>query len=159
MHIYLPENGLILMNFSRLIRKCYFHKIKDLGDDKLFPSKLARVICALAGRSLYLIQKVTCRKKKKHCSEELRSIISAFTQENQQFAYAKAKANISCVTAQLISAYVFAIRIVLFLFCVYPMFQASNFMLSLYSLVLMDLVGNPNCCFSLCGSSYVILQC
>ena len=52
------------------------------------------------------------------------------------------------VTAQLISAFVFAIRIILFLFCIYPMFQASSFMLSLYSLVCVRPGRNPNCWFS-----------
>ena len=48
----------------------------------------------------------------------------------------KTKTQISCaVTAQLICAFVFAVQIVLFLFYIYPKFQASSFMLSLYSLV------------------------
>ena len=50
--------------------------------------------------------------------------------------------NKDAVTAQLISAFVFATRIVLFLFYLYPKFQASTFMLSLYSLVCVNLVRN-----------------
>ena len=49
------------------------------------------------------------------------------------FAYAKTKAQISfAVTAKLISAFVFATRIVQFLFYVNPKFQASSSFLSLY---------------------------
>ena len=52
---------------------------------------------------------------------------------------------ISCaVTAQLISAFVFAIRIVQSLYYLNPKFQASSHLLWLYSLVCVaDLVGNP----------------
>ena len=43
---------------------------------------------------------------------------------------AKTKAQISCAVAeQLISAFIFVTRIVLFLFYLYPKFQASSFML------------------------------
>ena len=53
-----------------------------------------------------------------------------------KIAYAKTTTQISCaVTAQLISAFVVAKRIVLFLFYIYQKFLASSFMLSLYSLV------------------------
>ena len=49
-------------------------------------------------------------------------------------AYAKTKAHISCaVTAQLISAFVFAIQIVQFLFFLNPKFQAFSLFLGLYS--------------------------
>ena len=52
------------------------------------------------------------------------------------FAYAKTKTQISfAVTAKLISAFVFAIRIVQFLFYVNTKFQASRYLLSLCSLV------------------------
>ena len=54
--------------------------------------------------------------------------------ENRIFAYAKTKAQISfAVTAKLISAFVFATRIVHFLFFLYPKFQASSLLLWLYS--------------------------
>ena len=54
------------------------------------------------------------------------------------------KTRISCeVTAQLISAFVFAAWIVRFLFSLNPTFQASRNLLWLYSPVLSDLVGNP----------------
>ena len=52
------------------------------------------------------------------------------------FAYAKTKTQISCaVTAQLISALVFAIRIVQSLYYLNPKSQASSHLLWLYSLV------------------------
>ena len=50
------------------------------------------------------------------------------------FAYAKTKKQISCaVTVQLISAFVFAIRIVQSLYYENPKFQASSQLLWLYS--------------------------
>ena len=50
--------------------------------------------------------------------------------ENQQSAYAKTKAQISfAVTAKLISAFVFASRIVQFLLYLTPKFQASSLLL------------------------------
>ena len=58
---------------------------------------------------------------------------SAASQENRIFAYAKTKAQISfAVTAKLISAFVFAIGIVHFLFLLNPKFQASMLLLGLY---------------------------
>ena len=52
------------------------------------------------------------------------------------FAYAKTKTQISCaVTAQLISAFVFATRIVQFLYFLNPKFQVSSHLLWMYSLV------------------------
>ena len=54
--------------------------------------------------------------------------------ENRLFAYAKTKTQISCaVTAQLISAFVFAIRIVQSLNFLNPKFQASSRLLWLHS--------------------------
>ena len=48
--------------------------------------------------------------------------------KNQQFAYATPKAQISCaVTAQLISTFVFATQIVLYLFFPHSKLQASSF--------------------------------
>ena len=53
--------------------------------------------------------------------------------ENQQTAYAKTKAQISCaVTAELISTFVFATWIVQFLFYLNPKFQASSLFLWQY---------------------------
>ena len=53
--------------------------------------------------------------------------------ETRIFAYAKTKAQISfAVTAKLISAFVFATRIVQFLFYLNPKLQASSSFLSLY---------------------------
>ena len=54
--------------------------------------------------------------------------------ENQLFAYAKTKTQISfAVTAKLISAFVFATRMVQSHFYRYPKFQASSHFLWLYS--------------------------
>ena len=52
------------------------------------------------------------------------------------FAYAKTKTQISCaVTTELISAFVFAIKIVQFLNFLNPQFQVSSHLLWLYTLV------------------------
>ena len=52
------------------------------------------------------------------------------------------------VTAKLISAFVFATRIVQVLFYLHPKFQASIRLLLLYSLVCVGPGQNPNCWFS-----------
>ena len=54
--------------------------------------------------------------------------------ENRIFEYAKIKTHISfAVTAKLTSAFVFATRILLSLYCLNPKFQASSHLLWLYS--------------------------
>ena len=69
--------------------------------------------------------------------------------ENRIFAYAKTKPQISCaVTAQLISAFVFPIWIVQFLFFLNPKFQASSDLLSLHSPVCVGTGRNPEDRFS-----------
>ena len=69
--------------------------------------------------------------------------------ENQQSAKAKTKAQISfAVTVKLISAFVFATRIVLFLLCLTPKFQASSCFLWLYRSVCVGPVRKPHCWFS-----------
>ena len=81
-----------------------------------------------------------CRKKE--------SYIWATSWENQQFAYAKTKAQISfAVTAKLISAFVFATWIVHFLFFLNPKFQASSLLLRLCSLICVRTVRKPHCWF------------
>ena len=66
--------------------------------------------------------------------------------ENRIFAYAKTKTQISfAVTAKLISAFVFAIRIVQSLYFLNPKFQASSYLLWLHS---------PNCVGQ--ASSYLL---
>ena len=76
-------------------------------------------------------------------------IICAITWENQQSAYAKTKAQISfAVTVKLISAFVFATRIVQFLFYLNPKFQASSSFLCLYRPVCVGPVRKPHCWFS-----------
>ena len=63
-----------------------------------------------------------------------RVIIWASSWENRLFAYAKTKTQISvAVTAKLISAFVFAIRIVQTLYYLNSKFQASSHLLWLYS--------------------------
>ena len=58
----------------------------------------------------------------------------ATASENQQSAYVKTKAQISCaVTAQLISAFVFAIQILQSVVFLNLKFQASSLLLWLYS--------------------------
>ena len=60
-------------------------------------------------------------------------IIKVVSLVNWIFAYAKTKAQITCaVTAQLISAFVLATRIVQFIFYLYPNLQASGSFLRLY---------------------------
>ena len=49
--------------------------------------------------------------------------------------------------AKLISAFVFATRIVQFLFYLNPKFQASSYFLCLYSLICVGPVRKPHCCF------------
>ena len=69
--------------------------------------------------------------------------------ENQQSVYAKTKAQISfAVTAKLISAFVFATRIVQFLFYLNPKFQASSSFLCFYRSVCVGPVRKPHCWFS-----------
>ena len=51
------------------------------------------------------------------------------------------------VTAKLISAFVFASRIVQFLFYLNPKFQASSSFLCLYRLACVGPVRKPHCCF------------
>ena len=75
--------------------------------------------------------------------------ICAASWENQQSAQAKTKAQISfAVTAKLISAFVFATRIVQFLFYLNPKFQASSSFLCLYRPVCVGPVRKPHCWFS-----------
>ena len=68
---------------------------------------------------------------------------------NKQFAYAKIKAQTSfVVTAKLISAFVFATRIVQFLkYFLNPKFPASSNVLCLCSLVGVGPVRKPHCWF------------
>ena len=69
--------------------------------------------------------------------------------ENQQSALAKTKAQISfAVTAKLISAFVFATRIVQFLLYLTPKFQASSSFLWLYRSVCVGPGRKPHCWFS-----------
>ena len=68
---------------------------------------------------------------------------------NQRLAYAKTKMQISfALTAKLISAFVFAKRIVQSLYFLNPKFQASSYRLRLYSLVCVGPGRKPECWFS-----------
>ena len=69
--------------------------------------------------------------------------------ENQHFTYAKTKTQISfAVTAKLISAFVFATRIVQSLYFINPKFQASSHLLKLYSMVCVGPGRKPERLFS-----------
>ena len=75
--------------------------------------------------------------------------ISAAPWENQQSAYAKTKTqNSFAVTAKLISAFVFATRIVQSLYFLNTKFHASSCFLCLYSPVCVGPVRKPHCWFS-----------
>ena len=68
---------------------------------------------------------------------------------SEHFAYAKTKAQISfTVTAKLISVFVFATRIVQFLYFLNPTFLASNLHVCLYSSICVGPVRKPHCWFS-----------
>ena len=58
------------------------------------------------------------------------------------------KPQMSRLIGKLISAFVFATRIVLFLYFLNPKFQASTHLLCLYSLVCVGPVQKPHCWFS-----------
>ena len=76
--------------------------------------------------------------------------IWAASWENQRFAYAKTKTQISfAVAAKLISAFVFATWIVQYRYFLNTKFRASNHLQWLYSLVCVRPGQNPHCWFSL----------
>ena len=84
-----------------------------------------------------------------HCLSWIVHLIWAPSWENQQFAYAKTKAQISfAVTAKLISTFVFTTRIVQCLLYLTPKFQASSLLLCLYRPVCVGPVRKPHCWFS-----------
>ena len=87
-------------------------------------------------------------KEESHCNIVLNKCAAPW--ENQQSALAKTKTQISfAVTTKLISAYVFATRIVQFLFYLNPKFQASScFLCCLYRPVCVRPVRKPHCWFS-----------
>ena len=75
------------------------------------------------------------------------------------FSYAKTKAQISfAVTAKLISAFVFATRIVQSLFFFNLKFQTSSPLLSLYRPVCVRPVWKPHCWFSLDAVHLLLFQ-
>ena len=68
--------------------------------------------------------------------------------ENQQYDYAKPKAQISCaVTAQLISTVVFVTLILQFLSYLIPKFKDNPASVAVQSGLCQDLVRNPDCWF------------
>ena len=78
--------------------------------------------------------------------------------ENQQFAYAKTKTQISfAVTAKLISAFVFATWIVQYLYFLNTKFQTSSHLQWLHSLVCARPGQNPHCWFSRVAAHIVFL--
>ena len=69
--------------------------------------------------------------------------------EKTGFLHMQKKAQIHCtVTAQPISAFIFAIRVIQTLYYLNPKFQASGHPLWLYGPICVDLVGNPEDRFS-----------
>ena len=75
-------------------------------------------------------------------------VIWAVSWENQGFAYAKTKTQISfAVTAKLISTFVFATCIVQYLYFLNTKFQASSHLQWLNSLVCVRPGQNPHCWF------------
>ena len=85
------------------------------------------------------------------------TIIRAASWENQQFAYAKTKAQISF--AKLISAFVFATRIVQSLYFLNTKFHASSCLLLLCSPVCVGPVRKPHCWFSHEAAHTIIVIC
>ena len=84
---------------------------------------------------------------------------NAASWENKQSAYAKTKTQISfAVTAKLISVFVFATRIVQFLFFLNPKFQASSSFLCLYRLVCVGPVRKAHCWLSHETAQFVSLK-
>ena len=76
--------------------------------------------------------------------------------ENQRFAYAKTKTQISfVVTAKLIRTFVFATWIVQYLFFLNTKFQASSYLQWLYSLVCVWPGQKTNCWFSHAGAQII----
>ena len=91
--------------------------------------------------------------KSNHLSEKPKLYLVVYhmslVMRNRIFAYAKTKTQISfAVTAKLISAFVFATRIVQSLYFLNQKFQTSSHLLWLYSWFVSDLVGNPEDRFS-----------
>ena len=92
---------------------------------------------------------ISVKVRSGYSAQDLWPNIWAATWKNQQSALAKTKAQISfAVTAKLISAFVFATRIVQFLLYLTPEFQASSSFLWLYSLIGVGPVRKPHCRFS-----------
>ena len=91
----------------------------------------------------------------------IKQIIWASLWEKRLFAYAKTKTQISCaVTAQLISAFVFAVWIVQFLYYLNLKFQASSHILLLYSTVCVRPGWKPRrLVFSQGGSYFLVFSC
>ena len=74
-------------------------------------------------------------------------------------AHAKTKAQISfAVTAKLISAFIFATRIVQFLFFLNQKFPVSGHLLYLYSPVCVEPDRKPHCCFSHDGAQMYLIM-
>ena len=95
-------------------------------------TKRSRLACAVKAVSFVF----TCYKYALYTFSLSKRDLSLVLRKNRLFAYAKKKTQISfAVTAKLISAFVFATRIVQSLFYLNTKFQASSHLLWLYSLV------------------------
>ena len=116
---------------SSLVHICVFHHFQGF----LVESKLNKLLAPLEKdeRSLMKLDAIFSV-----------SIIFAAALENQRSAYAKTKLQISCaVTVQLISAFVFAQKLVQYLFFLNPKFQGYSLLLRLYRPVCVGPGRNP----------------
>ena len=82
------------------------------------------------------------------CLSDAQKTFLGRSRENQHLAYAKTKVQISCAVRKLISAFVFATRIVQFLYFLNPKFPVSSHLLCLYSPVCVGPVWKPHWWFS-----------
>ena len=106
-----------------------------------------------------------CEPDREVCSKMTKMLLYLFEPGREKtgfFAYAKIKTQISCpVTAKLISAFVFAIRIVQSLNYLNPKFQASRLTIfcGCTAQFVSDLVGNPEDRFSHNEAHFILNSC
>ena len=117
---------------------------------KMFILFSVKNLCMLHGFVMDLLIVEKHKKFQIHSADTKTYIhIGAASWENQRFAYAKTKAQISfAVTAKLISAFVFATRIEQTLYFLNMKFHASSCLLWLYRPVCVGPVRKPHCWFS-----------
>ena len=77
----------------------------------------------------------------------------------RNFAYGKIKTQISsAITAQLISAFIFTIRMIQFLFFFYINFHDSSFLLCVCRPVCVGPVWKPHCWFSRMVAQFILFS-